>query len=48
MNINTLSVEKVSHKSGGLPVALYPNKLFKGKDGKLKLLCNDNYSRYLF
>lgn len=34
MNINTLSVEKVSHKSGGLPVALYPNKLFQGKDGK--------------
>lgn len=34
MNINTLSEVKVSHKSGGLPVALYPNKLFKGKDGK--------------
>lgn len=34
MNLNTLSIEKVSHKSGSLPVALYPNMMIQDKGGK--------------
>lgn len=35
MNLNTLVSENAEHKSGTLPVALYPNKMRQKADGKL-------------
>ncbi len=34
MNINTLSTHAVEHKSGSLPIALYPNAMRREADGR--------------